>query len=419
LATALQSAEPPAAPDIDGAKLFELSEWIAAAALAGASETALIQGLCEQLVAAGIRLGRVLVGCDTLHPVLEGHVFVWNSRAASVQQTEYRAATNPDEEDRWKRSPFFHLFDRGITQLRRRIPADHVPGEFPVVDDLRAGGATDYLALVNRFGGDAAIGGLDAVFSSWSTEAPGGFSDAAVAAIDRLAACLSVAIRGVALTRIADTLVETYLGRDAGRRVLKGNMARGVAERIQAVLWFSDLQNYTRISDTTPPDQLIPLLNDYSEALVSAIHAHDGQVLKFIGDGLLAIFAISDPADACGRALAAYDQAARQVAALNGRRVERGLPTTEIQVALHIGEVFYGNIGSVDRLDFTVVGPAVNEASRIEAMCRSLDRGIIVSAGFHESAGSCRFRLVSLGRYALRGVGRPQELFTLDPTAIP
>jgi adenylate cyclase len=197
--------------------------------------------------------------------------------------------------------------------------------------------------------------------------------------------------------------------------VLRGHIERGVAEKISAVLWFSDLQGFTRITDTAPPTQIIPLLNDYADAVVSALRGQGGEVLKFMGDGILAIFDAAAPADACRQAIDAAEDAVRRVAGLNQRRQVEGQPVTRFYLGLHVGEVFYGNIGSFDRLDFTVVGPAVNETSRIAAMCRSLDQHVLLSPAFAAAAGNARRRLVSVGRYALRGVQRPQELFTLDP----
>ena len=203
---------------------------------------------------------------------------------------------------------------------------------------------------------------------------PAGFEEGQVEALCRLIPALALAVKCASLARIAGTLVETYLGRDAGRRVLSGRIARGVAEQIGAVLWFSDLRGFTRITDTAAPEQVIPLLNDYAEAIISAIHEAGGDVLKLIGDGTLAIFKAEEPAEACRCALEAEALARQRVAALNARRAASGLPLTQAYLGLHIGEVFYGNIGSQERLDFTVVGPAVNEASRIAAMCRSAER---------------------------------------------
>jgi adenylate cyclase len=183
------------------------------------------------------------------------------------------------------------------------------------------------------------------------------------------------------------------------------------------VLWFSDLRGFTTLADTSPPDEIIPLLNDYADAVISAIHSAGGEVLKLIGDGTLAIFRADDPGEACRAGLQAEAELRRRIGALNERRAGEGRAVTSPYLGLHIGDVFYGNIGSEDRLDFTVVGPAVNEVARIEAMCRSLDQRVVTSAAFAEAAGPCRSRLVSLGRYALRGVRRPEELFTIDPDA--
>jgi adenylate cyclase len=272
--------------------------------------------------------------------------------------------------------------------------------------------------MVHRFGVDGAIGEMDCTYSSWATDRPGGFAAADLAALEFLVPCLAVALKGASVAGIAESLVETYLGRDAGHRVLRGNIERGVADKIGAVLWFSDLQGFTRITEIAPPAQIIPLLNDYADAIVTALQDQGGEVLKFIGDGILAIFDIFNaalPSDACACALDAALDANRRVAALNQRRKAAGLPVTRFYLGLHVGEVFYGNIGSTERLDFTVVGPAVNETSRIAAMCRSLDQDVLLSSAFAEAAGEARERLVSVGRYALRGVHRPQELYTIDP----
>jgi adenylate cyclase len=215
---------------------------------------------------------------------------------------------------------------------------------------------------------------------------------------------------------MAGTLVETYLGRDAGRRVMSGRIARGASEKIGAVLWYSDLHGYTHITDSAPPEQIIPLLNDYAEVVVSAVHDHGGDVLKLIGDGTLATFTDENREQACLAALAAAARVRKSVVKLNQSRNRAGLPTTQVYLALHVGDVFYGNVGSKDRLDFTVIGPAVNEVSRILAMSRSVEQDVLLSASFADTLGpEMRRRLVSVGRYALRGVAQPQELFTPEP----
>jgi len=404
---------------MNDADLAAVGAWVTQAGLSGMRESDLLQGFCDRLLAAGLPLARTTVVIDTLHPVHEGRVFRWrHDRATMNPAIEYpRGQTEPGgaAEDTWRRSPFYHLLRIGAEALRRRIDAA-AGDEFPVLAELRAEGQTDYLALVYRFAADQAIGEMDCVYSSWTCELPEGFGDAQIEALRRLAPSLALAIKCASLAQIAETLVETYLGRDAGRRVLTGRISRGVADRIEAVLWFSDLRGFTRITDTAPPEQIIPLLNDYAEAIISSLHECGGDVLKLIGDGTLAIFRAEDPGQACRAALNAEALARRRIGLVNQRRSASGLPLTEAYLGLHIGAVFYGNIGSMERLDFTVVGPAVNETARIAAMCRSAERDVLMSAAFAEAVpGVDRERLISVGRYALRGVARPQELFTLVP----
>jgi adenylate cyclase len=400
---------------MDHARFSPLIQWISAAGLSGQRELDLLQGFCERAVAVGLPLGRAVFGLDTLHPVLEGRVFEWQRSVGSSTQSEYGRLDPDSSNDKWLQSPFHQLYETGATMLRRRLGNE--PLEFPVLEELRQRGMTDYVAMVNRFGMDGAIGLMDCTYSSWASDQAGGFSEDDVGALEFLVPSLALAIKGAATARIIETLVETYLGRDAGHRVLRGHIERGVAEKISAVLWFSDLQGFTRITDMTPPAQIIPLLNDYADAIVSALQGQGGEVLKFMGDGILAIFDAAAPHDACRQALDAADDAIRRVAALNQRRAADGLPVTRFYLGLHVGDVFYGNVGSYDRLDFTVVGPAVNETSRIAAMCRSLDQDVLLSFAFAEAAGPSRARLVSVGRYALRGLQRPLELYTLDPEA--
>jgi adenylate cyclase len=404
---------------MDRAKFVELGAWLTEAGLAGKSETEIVDGFCRRAVTAGLPLTRALVIIDTLHPVHEGHVFRWRSdgEAGQIEAAEYGPTDQGEVAENWRRSPFFWLLESGGARLRRRLDAGQTP-EFPAIVALQQEGMTDYLALINRFAAPGVIGEMDCVYSSWATDRPGGFDDGQIEALTELAPKLALAVKCVSLARIAGTLVETYLGRDAGRRVLAGRIRRGVAEKINAVLWYSDLRGFTRITDEAPPQQIIPFLNDYAEAVISSIYDNGGDVLKLIGDGTLAIFTADTAAAACGAALAAQERLRDRLADLNRRRAGDNLPTTEVYLGLHIGEVFYGNIGSDERLDFTVVGPAVNEVARIAAMCRSVERGILLSQAFAEAMARLeRGRLVSVGRYALRGVERPQELFTLDPFA--
>jgi len=394
----------------------ELAAWVTEAGLIGRSESKLMVGFCRRVADSGVPLARAIVILDTLHPIYEGRAFRWRADLPDEAEVIDYGRTNEGEAaESWRRSPFYHLLQSGGTLLRRRLAAGE-PVDFSSVAQARDEGMTDYLALIRRFAAEGVIGEMDCVYSSWATDAADGFSDGAVLALQRLAPFLKLAVKSAALARMAETLAQTYLGRDAGRRVMSGRIVRGVAEKIGAVLWYSDLHGYTEISDNSPPEQIIPLLNDYAEAVVSAVHANGGDVLKLVGDGTLAIFPADIREEACLAALAAAMRARKYGATLNRKRAASGLPTAELYLALHVGDVFYGNIGSKDRLDFTVIGPAVNEVSRILTMSRSVEQDVLLSSSFAAVLGAdMRHRLVSIGRYALRGVAQPQELFTLEP----
>lgn len=398
------------------ADIVRIAGWVVRRGLAGVAEEDLLREFCEKCRAAGLPLSRGLALIDTLHPVHEGRVFRWrDDESNDPAMVEYGRSDQGEGAETWQRSPFFHLLQTGEEELRRRIGFGDA-ADFPAIREMKDAGHTDYLVFVHRFADDNAIGEMDCVYSSWMTRHPEGFSDAGLVALRRLVPPLALAIKAAALARVAGTLVDVYLGRDAGKRVLSGRILRGVADRIDAVLWFSDLRGYTKITDTATPDEVIPLLNDYAEAVITAIQQAGGDVLKLIGDGTLAIFRAEDPATASARALRAEADMRGRVQALNERRRAEERAVTSVYLGLHIGEVFYGNVGSIDRLDFTVVGPAVNETSRIASMCRSVDRPVLVSTAFAAALPAAdRVRLVSVGRFALRGVGQAQELFTLDP----
>ena len=285
------------------------------------------------------------------------------------------------------------MLQMGDSLLRRRL--DATENEFSVFPAWRAAGMTDYVAIITRFAADGIIGEMDGVYTSWGTRAPDGFSDGQIGALSRIAPYLALAIKAVALARMTQTLMETYLGRDAGRRVLGGRIVRGIAEQIDAVVWFSDLRGFTRITDTAP-EHVIPLLNDYSDGSswpstsMAATCSTDRR--RYAGH-----FYRRRPLARLQRGVVAAIAARRAVAELKKRRAAAGKPVTDMYLGLHVGEVVYGNVGSRERLDFTVIGPAVNEASRIAAMCRSIDQPVLISASFAE-VGDIRRRLVSMGR---------------------
>ncbi|MCA1441377.1 adenylate/guanylate cyclase domain-containing protein [Ensifer sp. IC4062] len=397
-------------------QIRQLILWISEQGIRGSEEPELLAGFCERCRQAGLPLERALGLIDTLHPEIEGRSFTWDSESGDAPEvTPYGSTATGEMQASWHRSIFYHMLVERQAERRIRLAAEtSVPYNF--LDTLKADGHTDCVSMIHYFTDRGRVGEMDCFYSYWTTKREGGFSEDEVDALRVLLPTLALAVKAASCVRIIGTLADVYLGQDAGQRVVKGSIERGAAEKIETVMWFSDLRNYTRISETVAPEEVIPLLNDYAGTVITAIHDHGGSVLKLIGDGVLAIFNADDRASACASAVAAERQLRLMLNELNAKRLVDGKPTTDVYLGLHIGEVFYGNIGSQNRLDFTVVGPAVNEVSRIASMCRSVERHVIMSSEFVEACPPVlRADAVSLGRFALRGIARAKELFTWDP----
>jgi adenylate cyclase len=395
---------------------LHLMNWLVSQGLTGLPENDLIRGFCERCRAGGLAISRGLAFIDTLHPIFEGRGFRWNDTETNESDVfEYGSTETGDAAQTWRRSTFFHMLERGLDELLIDL-ADCASLDFSMIDDLAAKGHRHFVAFVHRFGEAGTLGQMDCFYSYWVTRRSDGFGEQGLSALRDLVPVLGLAIKSGAQVEIARTLGRVYLGRDASEQVLRGRISRGVTERINAVLWFSDLRGSTAISESIGPDEIIPFLNDYAQASIDAVHDEGGDVLKLIGDGVLAMFTHEDMTAARRAALRAEHRLRKNMISLNARRAAAGRPTTSAYVGLHVGEVFYGNIGSEDRLDFTMVGPAVNEVSRIASMCRSVDRELLASSDFRAGLNAAgRNYLVSTGRFALRGIGRAQDLFTLDP----
>jgi adenylate cyclase len=410
----------PPRPPLDG----QLAAVLVDAAIAGRTPAAILEGLCRAMVDAGLPLSRAAVGALLVHPLLDATLAVWRAgRGAHVDESP-RPAVRGDEA--WRHSPFnrMELDDENV--MRRRLDRGEGATEFAVLADLAAEGATDYLALRTRLAVGVTPGDGSSIFSSWVTHRAGGFAPAEVDRIRGIEPLLAVVSAAALGTATAGTLLATYLGADAAARILSGDVERGRVEMIHAVIWYSDLAGFTRLTDKVAGAGVLPLfsgyaeilllLNDHAEILVDAIEARGGQVLKFMGDGLLAIFRAASEEEACEAALSAWIEASGRCEELRRRQ-----PTeTHPYLALHAGEVLYGNVGGRTRLDFTVLGHAVNEASRIAALCRPLGQPVLLSEAFADRCpAQRRASLIGLGRHALRGVTRPPMLFALDPRATP
>ena len=293
--------------------------------------------------------------------------------------------------------------------------------DFPALVDFYEAGATDYLCLAFAFGeaGDPSHG--TGVVYSFTTDRPGGFHAGEIHLLRSTLPGLSLAMKAHAGYDIASGLLRTYLGHDAGSPVHSGAVERGTVDSLHSVLWYADLRGFTRISDVSSGAEIVHMLNDVFETLTAALRPRGGHVLKFIGDAMLATISFDEPDEkvACRRALDAAVEASSNLKARNLEREAAGLPFADVDIALHVGEVLYGNVGAADRLDFTVIGPAVNEVVRIEKRCERLNRQILFSSRFAEAAGRCDGRLELLGQFELRGVGEPKEIFglRLPPTA--
>jgi adenylate cyclase len=388
--------------------------WLTSQGLTGLPEGELVRGFCERCCAAGLDLSRSLIFIDTLHPIFEGRGFRWNDSETNESDSFDYGPTEGD--DVWRRSIFFHMLEQGHDELQLDL-ADPAVLNFSRVHELVEKGHRHMLGFVHRFGETGALGQMDCFYSYWLTRRAEGFDDGELAALRDLVPVLGLVIKSAQQVDIVRTLGRVYLGRDASERVLHGKISRGVTEKIKAVLWFSDLRGSTAITESISPDEIIPFLNDYAQAAIDAVHDSGGDVLKLIGDGVLAMFTGPSLSQAKKAALRAEHRFRLNMIALNAKRGSEGRAVTSAYVGLHVGEVFYGNIGHDDRLDFTVVGPAVNEVSRISSMCRSVDRELLVSAAFRDGLDITGQRyLVSTGRFALRGIGRAQDLYTLEPS---
>ena len=396
---------------MDNNQLVDLTAWISEAGLAGLSEAATLTGFCERALAIGLPLARANVVIDTLHPVYEGRAFTWQREKKETRLNEF-GRTN-EALGLWERSPFYRLGSTGESLLRRRLSAEN-EAEFSIFADLRAEGITDYLAITNRFSAEGIIGDMDCVYSSWATDAPQGFRDTDIDALSRLMPLFALTLKSASLTRSPELWWKPIWDAMPAEKSWAAGSCAGL--RIGSKRFFGLATcAITRGSVTRRiPSKLFLCSTNTLERSYRRFMDVQGDVLKLIGDGTLAIFTAADRASACHAALTAALEARHAVAAVNERRMAANLPTTDMYLGLHIGEVFYGNIGSEERLDFTVVGPAVNEVSRIASMCRSLDQPVLTSSAFASAIGEPKRLLVSVGRYALRGVGRPQDLFTLD-----
>ena len=393
---------------MDKARQRAAAEWLIDGARSAKEADAVLSQLCDRLVEAGLPLARVGVFVRTLHPQLLGRSFIWapgKGTVTNLAPAEFVASAE------YLASPIARIYDTR-QPLRRCLADPACPLDFEILRKFRDEGMTDYLAAPLFFT-DGEVHG-----TTWTTRRPGGFTRDDIAAIEAILPPLARVAEVRALRRIATNLLDTYVGHHAGGRILAGQIRLGDSERIQAAIWLSDMRGFTSRADRLPPESLIGLLNAYFDCQVPAILAQGGEVLKFMGDGLLAIFNIADDEGhreaTCARALAAAREARERIGALGNA----GLETEPVRfgLALHLGEVLYGNIGGASRLDFTCIGPAVNLAARLEKLASRLGRSILASEDF---AGHCAGELAAIGDFTLPGFAAAHRVFGLAEEGAP
>jgi adenylate cyclase len=359
--------------------------------------------MCIRLQQAGIPLARSTLHVMIQHPQWLGARFIWSDgmREAEIARVDYDVR----ERSEFIGSPANEMFN-GATEVRENLERDPSLGrKHALYDEMRAKGLTDYVAwpLYHTLGKRHLV--------TFATGRPGGFDAAHVAALKNILPVLALVSEIRIKNRLARTLLETYVGSHASELILAGATRRGTGTTVRAAIMICDLRDFTKISDNWPRDDVIDLLNDYFDAMSEPIARHGGEILKFIGDGLLAIFPLSEP-NACANLLHAVTEARQAMTALNERNDGTGRAPLDYGIGVHVGDVMYGNIGSSTRLDFTVIGPAVNMASRLEAMTKQLGRKVLLSRAFAELVEP-EFDLEHVGKYEVRGFSDPIELFAV------
>lgn len=395
----------------DNTLVSSINEWLADQALSEADIVEMFEGLCHRLYAIGIPVSRARLTWPTLHPLFQAETILWLRDG----ETEFEQFVHQETmSDAWLQSPMKHMIEHNITLLRRRLDGPDKLLDFPILEDILEKGYTDYLVIATNFSEKVVKGNTRrrGIVVTWCADRPGGFSNMEIESLQRIQRRFAVACKTVVQGRISNNIVETYLGKQAGERVLSGEIRRGDGSETNAVVWYSDLRNSTAMADTMPGDEYLNLLNDYFECTAGPVMEAGGEVLDFIGDGVLAIFPFENDEQknkAIRAATCALNSSVKAQGELNKKRQKAGLVTFKYGIGLNVGSLMFGNIGVPQRLTFSVIGPTVNEVARIEALTKVVGENILVTrevAALDESAW------VSLGKHTLSGVSQKVELYT-------
>lgn len=380
----------------------DLITWLISQGRMLGDETQIVSRYCAGLQELGIPLSRVRIGQNYSNPLISAWGIIWTPEGSR----KYLVPNTIRVSSAWHGSPF----EQVVTSrdcLRKRLLDLDLTAEHEVYSELREAGATDFLALPLEYG-DGSVQG-----SSFTTDHPGGFSDAQVEIIESTRHALSSALEPIAMRESQKSLLQTYLGEGPALEIDNGNIKRGEHKSVSAAILFADLRGFTAKSEVWSEEKLLSIMGDYFDMVVTPIRGHGGDVLKFMGDGVLAIFpAEDDPQTACRAAVSATSDALAQLEAYNRAARSEGEEQIEFVVGIDFGTVTFGNIGSPDRLDFTVVGSAVNVASRVQGLCKELGEQMLMTADVQRHLS---LETESLGRHKLKGLGGAIEVFRVSP----
>lgn len=415
----MNTQKPQYTSSVDNALIDELTGWLMSRALGETRIEDLFRGCCERLNAADVPVVRGSLGFRTLHPLFRAVTLVWRPGREIEIMEHPHGPVSPE----FRQGPHYYMLLNHVPLLRRRLEGDSATLDFPVLSEFRQGGATDYFAYAIPYGEPIPQFDRlqsDGVIGSWLCNRPAGYTEQDIRILRRVQQRLAVACKVGIKTQIAKNILDAYLGPATGRRVYEGKISRGSGEIIHAVIWFSDLRGSTDLSKEMSTEDFLSVLNAFFESVADPVLDGGGEVLRFIGDAMLAIFpmqqhTVSDPREcpehraACAKAMAAAHDAIRRMRKLNDARAAKAEKPIGYGIGLHVGDVMYGNIGVPRRVEFTVVGHAANHAAKMESLCKSLNVPLLVSRQF---ADIQREEWTELGEHVVDGTG-PQPIFTL------
>ncbi len=390
----------------------DIGEWLIDQTLSQPDIIQMFSQVCNRLHAVGVPIGRARLTWPTLHPLFQAETILWREG----EEIEFEQFKHQDEvSGEWLRSPMHYMFEKGVSEFRRNLDGPNSKIDFPVLEELKEQGMTDYLVITTGFDGQRLIEGdsQNGMFVAWACDREGGFSSDDIAALGKIQRRLAAAVKSVAQARISTNITETYLGVRAGAQVMEGAIKLGDGSEIQAIVWYADMRQSTVLAETMPPADFLELLNDYFDCSAGPAIDFGGEVLDFIGDAVLAIFPFDSDegkSQAVACATMAMEIAIEQKEETNKRRRSEGKVEFNFGLSLTCGTLMFGNIGVASRLSFSVIGPTVNEAERIESLTKTIDAQALATT---DVANVNPDKWVSIGRHKLKGVSQRYELFAL------